>query len=105
VNGDFLIILILLSILVTLIAVAYAAKRLGSASKEHGENKAPVKKGETKAKTGPSARDRNVKVVEGSGFRPRECQSCGRYIIEPLEIYDSEYDVNVKVCPYCGKKI
>jgi hypothetical protein len=105
VNGDFSIILILLSLLVILVAVAYAAKRLRSVSKEHGEDKASFKKGEGKARTGPSAGDRSFKVVEGSGFRPRECQSCGRYIIEPLEIYDSEYDVNVKVCPYCGKKI
>ena len=104
-NGDFLIILIFLSMLVIVIAVAYAAKCLRSASKEHGEDKISVKKGEGKAKTGPSARDRNVKVAAGSGFRTRECQSCGRYIIEPLEIYDSENDVKVKVCPYCGKKI
>jgi hypothetical protein len=101
----FSVILIILLMTVIVTAVVYFTKHLRSEPKKQEENKDLVKEVEGETKKSLIIGGSNVRVTGGSGFRPKECQSCGRYIIEPLEIYDSKNNVKVKVCPYCEKRI
>jgi hypothetical protein len=104
-NADFLIILLILSIIAISIAIVYFAKRSRLGSKKQEENKDLIKEAKGETNIGLSVDVRDVTAKKVLGFEPRECPTCGRYIVQPLEIRDSNNGAMVMVCPYCENRI